>query len=218
MTMKKSLILCGVIVFKLAGVASAVVESDNSWTVNTAIPEGNPAGIAVSQTLQYLSSDPILGVDVNLKISGGYNAGLYGCLTLQDANGKVSNEILLNQVGTSASNPFGSAGAGMNVTLSDRGMLNGSIHNAAGVPTGMWLPDSPNTLYGTFGGITANGTWTLYLADLYQGGGTSTLESWGLDISMGVVPEPGSYSMLAGAMLLLAGLFRGHWQKLIRGK
>ncbi len=95
----------------------------------------------------------------------------------------------------------------MNVTLSDSGTANGSVHWAAGIPTGIWLPDSANTLDGTFGGMTANGTWTLFLADLSAGGGTSTLNSWGLDINVAAVPEPSVYRILA-AMLLLGGFIR----------
>jgi hypothetical protein len=45
-----------------------------------------------------------------------------------------------------------------------------------------------------FGGANANGTWTLFLADL-SGGDISTLVSWGMDIS--VVPEPITYALLA---------------------
>jgi hypothetical protein len=108
-------------------------------------------------------------------------------------------------VGTSLSNPFGSSGSGFDVTLSDSGTANGSIHGATGIPTGIWQPDSANTLDGTFGGMTANGTWTLFLADLDGGGGTSTLESWGLEINVAsAVPEPSESGLIAGLGALLA--------------
>jgi subtilisin-like proprotein convertase family protein len=199
--MKKTLFICGFIVSELASVAPAqLVDAD--WSVNAAIPEGSPVGITTYQTFQNLTSSPITGVNVNLDISGGYNGDLYGYLTLQDANGNTATEVLLNQIGTSPSNPFGSSGSGMNVILSDSGTANGSIHWATGIPTGTWLPDSANTLDGTFGGLTANGTWTLFLADMSVGGGTSTLVSWGLD----VVPEPAETGLLVmgGAALALA--------------
>jgi subtilisin-like proprotein convertase family protein len=209
--MKKTLLIGGFLVFKLAGTVTAAVILDENWNVNTAIPEGSPVGITSAQTFSDLSSSPITDVAVNLNISGGYNGDLYGYLTLQDANGNAATEILLNYMGTTTPNPFGSAGSGMNVTLSDSGTVNGSIHNAAGVPTGTWQPDSANALDGTFGGLTANGTWTLFLADMSVGGGTSTVNSWGLDINGAAAPEPADYGLLAGAGLLvvsLAGQFR----------
>jgi subtilisin-like proprotein convertase family protein len=198
--MKKSLILLGLIVMSCHARAAIVLNA--TWTVNTAIPDGNPVGITVSQLFQNLPASPITGVDVSLNINGGYNGDLYAALVLQDANGHTTSEILLNQVGTSTSDPFGSAGSGFNVTLSDSGNANGSIHNASGNPAGTWLPDSPNTLNGTFGGLTANGTWTLFIADMSVGGGTETLNSWGLDIGVVSVPE----SSKTGIALGLAGL------------
>ena len=210
--MKKTLFICGFIIFNLAGVAQAQAVLDADWTVNTAIPDGSPVGITTSQTFQNLSSSPITSVSVDLDISGGYNGDLYGYLTLQDANGNVATETLLDYMGTSASDPFGSSGSGMNVTLSDSGTINGSIHNATGIPTGIWQPDSPNTLDGTFGGMTANGTWTLFLADMSVGGGTSTLVSWGLDINPPAVqnvPEPAETELLVmGGAVLALGAWR----------
>jgi len=180
---------------------------DSSWTVNTIIPVGNPVGVPFSETFQNLSSDPISSVSVNLDISGGYNGGLYGYLTLQETGGATATEVLLNHVGTTPSNQLGSDGAGFeNITLSDAGTANGSIHNATGVPTGLWQPDSPNTLNGTFGGMTANGTWTLFLADLDAGTPTPTLVSWGLNVGTTAVPEPASEWMAGfGGLLFLAG-------------
>jgi hypothetical protein len=200
--MKKSLLIGGILLVKLAGTTHASVVVDLDWTVDEAITEGSPVGITTSETFSGLSSAAITDVSVNLDISGGYNGGLVGYLVLQDANGNVATEYLLNEIGTSSSNPFGSSGSGMDVTLSDSGTANGSIHNATGVPTGVWQPDSSATLDSTFGGLTANGTWTLYLADLDSGGGTSTLESWGLDVSVASVPEASRTGLLSGVGVL----------------
>ena len=171
--MHKHLLFAGGLLLGLTGAASAipVINVVNAnWTVNTAVPAGNPTGITTAETFTGLRAGPIADVSVDLDVSGGFNGALYGSLTLQSANGRVATEILLNQVGTSPVNPIGSFGAGFNnIILTDAGTANGSIHGAAGVPTGAWLPDSPNTLDGTFGGLIANGTWTLFLADLDAG-------------------------------------------------
>jgi hypothetical protein len=210
--MKKTLLLCGLMV-QMAVVTHAQNVIDDNWTLNTTIPVGNPVGVPYSETFSGLSSDPITSVEVTLDISGGYNGALYGYLVLQDADGNTATETLLNQIGTTTSNPFGSDGAGLDVTLSDTGTANGSIHDATSVPTGVWLPDSSNTLDGTFGGMTANGTWTLYLADLDGGTPTPTLVSWGLDVNVAPVPEPAFGSLAGlGGLLLLAG------QRLIRNR
>jgi hypothetical protein len=92
----------------------------------------------------------------------------------------------------------------MDVILSDSGTANGSIHNATGVPTGIWQPDSASTLDGTFGGMTADGTWTLYLADEATGGGTSTLLDWGLQVDANPVPDSSCHGLdLVGGLVLL---------------
>jgi hypothetical protein len=209
--MKRTLLICGLIGLNLATSAQASVEFGGDWMVNAAIPDGNPVGITASQTFSAPFYGHITSVNVELNVSGGFNGDLYGYMEYQDANGNTATEILLNRVGTSASNPFGSSGSGFNnITLSDSGTVNGSIHNAAGIPTGTWLPDSAGTLSGTFGGLASDGTWTLFLADLSVGGGTETLNSWGLDIT--AVPEPAIYGVLAGAGLLVVSL-RGRFRR-----
>jgi subtilisin-like proprotein convertase family protein len=217
--MKKSLLICGFMVLNLAGAASAAVVADKDWTVDTVIPDGNPTGITTYQTFSSLPSAPITSVAVDLNISGGFNGDLYAALTYQPADGSAAvTEILLNQVGTSPSNPFGSAGSGFNVTLNDSGTANGSIHNATGNPVGIWLPDSVNTLNGTFGGLSDEGTWTLFIADLSVGGGAETLNSWGLDINAAVVPEPANTGLFLSSSGLMAvtlvGWFRQQRKKL----
>jgi len=205
--MKKRLFICLFIAFKLASPVSAQTLATN-WTVNVPIPEGSPVGLSIYQVLTGFSGSLIADVSVNLNISGGYNGGLVGYLTLQDAYGHTATETLLDHVGTTTGNPLGSSGAGFNVTLSDSGTENGSIHSATGVPTGIWQPDSTSTLDGTFGGMTENGTWTLFLVDLSSGGGTSTLNSWGVDITP--TPEP---SALAIVGLGLAGILTAGFRR-----
>jgi hypothetical protein len=219
LNMKTRSLLCGLFALQLAGAASAALITE-SWAVGTDIPEGNPVGVAFSQALSGQPAGPISSVAVDLNISGGYNGGLFAYLTWQGANGNTAMEVLLNQVGTSAANPPGYSDTGFNVTLSDAGTANlhsyqnyGPSFNSSGQLLGTWQPDSANTLNGTFGGLTANGTWTLYLADLMGGGGTSTLESWGLEISVAASPVPeggtGYCAWLALPLVLGAHAWRG---------
>ena len=176
----------------------------SSGTLNTAITDGNVVGIRSSllETTGPLYNSVIQSVSVNLNISGGYNGDLTAYLILQDADSHNATAILLNRVGTSPGDPFGSDGAGFTVTLSDSGTVNGDIHNATGSPTGTWLTDQyggASSLNSTFGGLNGNGTWTLFLTD-----GSlrdqSTLVSWGLDIS--VVPEPVTWALIGFGLVV----------------
>src|ERR1035441_9753813 len=53
---------------------------------------------------------------------------------------------------------------------------------------GICHPVTP-TQYGTIGRLNPNGNWTLFLADLSDGGGQSQLTGLSMDIT--AVPEPG---------------------------
>lgn len=104
--------------------------------------------------------------------------------------------VLLNRVGRTAGDGFGSGDAGMNVTLDDSA-ANGDIHlyGAGNIRGGAaWAADGRNvnplntldtdgrsSLLNTFNGLNPNGQWTLFIADL-SGGDVSTLTSWGLNI------------------------------------
>jgi hypothetical protein len=106
--------------------------------------------------------------------------------------------MLLNQPGSA---PFGADGSGMNITLTDTASQNyGSIQNAGdGYLTGTF--NATGTL-STFNGSQANGTWTLFFADMNSGGGTSTLNSWSLNIT--AVPEPVTIALSTFGMMMLA--------------
>jgi subtilisin-like proprotein convertase family protein len=216
--MKKSLFICaGIIALQLASPAGATLIESATGPVDIAIPDGNPVGVATPLTVADPSGAAIEDVSVTLSISGGYNGDLYGYLVFQPTSGPAKMAVLLNQIGTSPTDAFGSAGSGFSsVTLSDNGTANGDIHNATGTPSGTWLPDQyqtaggVNSLDSTFGGVSADGTWTLFLADLSAGGGTSELTSFVTDIS--VVPEPVTWALgIFGVLLLGQGVRR--WQQ-----
>ena len=207
--MNKGTIFGGLMAFMALGDAQATIVVDQSSSlvsVNAAIPDGNPVGYATSQVFSGLNASAINNVNVELNISGGYNGDLYGYLVLQSADNSTTTSILLNRVGRTDASGFGYGTSGMDVTLSgDTTQGYANIHGVQTPGAGPYLADGrtvdPN---GNFAGAistagldilngkNANGTWTLFLADL-AGGDQSTLVSWGLTIS--VVPEPITWAL-----------------------
>ncbi|MEI7806885.1 MAG: hypothetical protein WCJ07_00190 [Verrucomicrobiota bacterium] len=138
--------------------AQATLTLSQSFTPgNGGVADGNPVGVVFSGTFNQASPlDQVLGVTVNLSISGGYNGDLFAYLIAP--NGTLV--VLLDQPGV-AVNGFGAYGAGMNISLSDAGST--SIQNER----------SGNILSGTyqaadnlsdFNGLLANGTWALFFS------------------------------------------------------
>ena len=189
-----------------------------SYTNNLAIPDGQAGGVSDVETIA-TGITQIGSLQVRLNISGNFNGDLYCYL---QHNSALS--ILLNRPGRSANNPFGYADSGFNITLLDL-TPNGNIHAyagaltpAAGLPlTGAWEPDgrpsSPASVLDTdpstaglsqFNGLDANGSWTLFIADLSTGG-NSVLNSWQLSFS--AVPEPsvGALGMLSLGLAAACG-------------
>lgn len=100
-----------------AGAHATLIEIFN--TINTAIPEGNPVGVASSETVSDAGGSTVSGLTVTLNVSGGYNGYLYSYLVAP--NGTMT--VLLNQPGATGNNPFWYSGSGLNVTLSDTGVF-----------------------------------------------------------------------------------------------
>ena len=227
--MKKTILLTGLLAMSLT--ARATLFSFDLNNVNAGIPDANPVGITsvTNYSLGSLGLDgttnTINGVDVRLNISGGYNGDLYGYLMLTDEHNQVVTAVLLNRVGRSGVADFGYGNTGFNVTLTATG---NDIHsyqsftyglNGSGQLTNSWQADGrTNSPLGDFtstsqtaglgglNGLSANGTWTLFLADV-AGGDMRTLVSWGVDIS--VVPEPITWAlMIFGAALTAVALRR----------
>lgn len=194
----------------------------DSFTANpeVSIPDGSEVGVA--DTVSWATPiDSIHGVTVSLSVSGDYNGDLYAYL---QHGSEIA--ILLNRPGVTATAPYGYADGGLQVTLDDTA-VNGDIHNyrltlnpAGGALTGIWQPDGRNVLpasvldttprtagLSVFNGQNANGTWTLFMADVSPGG-TSKLNSWTLT-AFQVIPEPSTPAMMAvGAPMLLLCLRR----------
>ena len=192
--------------------AEATLTSSQTFTpANGTITDGNPVGVVFSGTFSQPGfNSAVTGVSIGLNISGGYNGDLYAYLVAP--NGTVV--LLLNQPGTGA---FGSAAAGFGNGTANSFELTSSGSSIQGVDGTAY-----QTLTGSFqaagslnsfvtSGATANGTWTLFFADLNAGGGTSYLNNWTLNLT--VVPEPVLLALITflAMLLALAGL-KWAWQ------
>jgi len=170
--------------------------------LNLAIPDGSAIGQFNSQIIDS-PFDSIATLKVSLDIEGDFNGDLYAILSHESG----AYSVLLNRVGRTSANPFGSTDHGLNVTFEDAAA---DIHTASPSPaglTGTWSPDARKTDPGStldsdprtaflsaFQGIDPDGEWTLFLADL-EPLGTSTLVSWGLEFEpthISTVPDSGS--------------------------
>lgn len=201
------------VVMLAAGAFTAQGQTDYSIGlsgIDETIPDGNPNGI-FSQISASDIPATLLNVTVNLDITGGYDGDLYAYLLFNNGSSPATQVILLNRIGNTAANPFGSQDPGLNVTFSDSALTD--IHLAPDTGdsplTGTFQVDGRNvdpqlaldtslrtTFLSSFDGVSPDGTWTLFVADMAGGDttDTSTLVSWGMDIT--VAPEPDSFSLL----------------------
>ena len=184
------------------------------FNINQAVPDNDPTGLQNTQTLSGFNPK-IDYIEAYLKLSGSPNAfsGDY-YVTLVGPNGGFS--VLLNRAGRTLSAPLGYGDNGFDITFSvgapDAHLYqnNSPVFDAQFRLTGTWDADGrnvdPDLVLDTdsrtagldvFNGLTPNGNWTLFVADMNQNG-TVMLDSWGLNINT-VVPEP------ASAMLVVFG-------------
>ena len=197
------------------GGTSSTYSFDN---IDQVVPDGSTVGLSDRRTI-IADFTAVTSVTVSLNIAGGINGDLYVQLTHRSGF-----TVLLNRVGRTASNPFGYADAGMNIQFQAGAPAVGDIHEyrltlsgsestpLGGPLTGIWMPDGravdpglsldtdPRTaLLSSFNGLDPNGEWTLFVADV-DGGGVSTLRSWGLEVQG--VPEPGTSSLILASLCL----------------
>ena len=215
--MKKIVILLAAAL--LATSVFAQTTFTTNLTVNTAIPDNDPSGLASAFSLSGFAGT-ISNLSVAVNITGGYNGDLFAYLT-----GPGGYAVLLNRVGVTSANPNGYGNTGLAVTFLSGGA---DIHaygagsystNAAGQLTGNWGVDgraiSPlslgnafdlagrTALLSSFVGASPNGTWGLFIGD-YANGDISTLLNY--SVTLTTVPEPGTLALLAvGGVALLAG-------------
>jgi subtilisin-like proprotein convertase family protein len=186
-------------------------------TSNQAINDNDSNGSIYTVTIPNQGSDLITNVVVSLNIvqsgwamfNGDYYAFLYH-------NGKRA--ILLNRPGRPENFGSGYSDNGLNISLDDHA-TNGDIHVYEQVftpeyptpLTGVWQPDArdsdPKTSLDTdprtkwlnqFIGTTAEGTWSLLVADV-SSDGTGKLVQWGLTIETGPLPEYTLATTVSGA-------------------
>lgn len=191
--------------------------------LNAAIPDASLSGLVDSRSIT-TTQDRILSITVGLTIegvgAGAFNGDLYAYLSHDSGIA-----ILLNRPGKTVGNPFGYEDNGFSVTFDDSAP-NGDVHSyqttvipsSNGMLTGIWAPDGRNADPATvldsnprtatldsFVGMNPNGNWNLFVADL-SGGGTAQLTGWSMSIT--AVPEPQTYAMAAGSLLVAFAFWR----------
>jgi subtilisin-like proprotein convertase family protein len=168
------------------------------------IPDGNPVGILCTGLVNGMPTTGSAAgtLTVQLTVSGGYNGDLFSYLVAP--NGTRVN--LLSRPGVGSGNPFGFGGSGLNVTLLDSASASiQTSFEAAGVQV-VGDFQAQGSLAG-FYGAPANGTWSLYFADLSAGGGQAMLNEWSLGIE--AVPEPVNVALaLFGVLFVVARTVR----------
>lgn len=196
------------------------------------IPDNSAVGTVHSLTVSGVPAEiQSVQVQLNIQSRGGepmYNGDLYVTLV---HNG--TSAVLLNRVGRRDASFTGYGDAGFDVTLSDsavadvhsyRVTLNGSDFaplssgDTPGALTGTWQPDgraadpeavlttSPRTSsLSLFSGASANGTWSVFAADLSPGA-SAALVAW--SVSIVPVPEPTALAAAVGFSLVVWAALR----------
>ncbi|MBN8456686.1 MAG: PEP-CTERM sorting domain-containing protein [Verrucomicrobia bacterium] len=188
----------------------AATPFSQTWTYSTPIPDNDDVGAAFTQVLANLDITDIHSVSVAINLAGGWNGDLFAYLAHGDGMA-----VLLNRAGMDDANPDGAGSLGLNITFRDDAAfdIHTSVPMSGGPVTGTFQPDGRATdplivrpsdarpaMLSGFNGMSANGHWTLYLAD-QSTGATSTLQSWSLTIEG--VPEPSTPLLAALSLLTL---------------
>ena len=201
--MKRILLLAAMVVTATA--AHATLYSTN-WSSGFAnggvVPDNNLSGWSDTRNVTTMPAGTLQSVAVDLHLTGGWNGDLYAYLVHD-----TGFSVLLDRVCPGA---FGNGDAGMNVTLASvgsYGTVQGNIGTYGGgfVPTGVWNPYNTSGSLGSFVTTSANGSWSLFIADL-SGGAVTTVQSWGLQMDIVAVPEVETWVAAA-----LAGAFGAFW-------
>lgn len=231
--MARLVILEIVFVWGAIAAPAQIVTNNFNFAPNQTIPDGNASGLALSTNLTGIFGS-IISIGVSLDVSGGYNGDLYAYLRGPD--GEFT--LLLNRIGVTSGNAFGYSNTGLDITFDDS-MDYPNIHfyqsddynlNSSGQLTGTWSSDGrnidplsdpsdfantlPTSSLNSFDGENPNGTWTLFLADL-SNGGQSTILNWDLEIQ--TVPEPSARNLFPTLLIFfIIERVLGHFLRPIR--
>lgn len=193
------------------------VTFDSDFANQGLIPDNDATGWSDTRTVSLPAAQTAIHqVQVTLDISSGWSGDLVVYLRHETVGG-TGFAVLVNRVGKTATSDWGYGDAGFGSLASSTFRLSDSadfdvhnyqshapVYNALGQLTGTWKPDGSSFI--SFRNLDANGTWTLFAADL-AGGDVSSVRSWGLEVT--TVPEP---ETILPALLLLtwaAGRLRG---------
>jgi hypothetical protein len=208
--MKHAFYLAGLLLSAtIATTQAATISETHSMSVTTTIPDGDLNGVVQSMNPSTLISS-VEFVTLTLTTTGGWNGDLYAYLS---HDGAIS--ILTNRAGRTASVPSGTATGGMTVTFDDAAA--GDIHSAPGgfgtAIVGTFQPSGRNinpllafdtttraAPLSTFAGHPAAGEWRLYVVDAASGD-QATLQSWSLNLTGTLIPEP-TTGLLSGMVML----------------
>jgi subtilisin-like proprotein convertase family protein len=170
------------------------------------IPDGGGLGTFVQHEVTGVAGQ-ITEVRVSVDISGTWGGDLYAFLSKGDGHA-----VLLNRVGKTDADPIGYGVAGFQVRFVETA-AKGDIHRFRETPmgvtppalssplTGDWAPDGrdvdPDLVFASdartatlraFNGMSPNGTWTLFVADM-AAGSVHTLNGWALSLTT-TAPAP----------------------------
>lgn len=214
-----------VVLLALWAAGRAGADFTESWDGSQALPDNDPSGWTYTFTPSAPVAD-VTDVNVTLQIDGGFNGDLFAYLV--HAGGYA---VLLNRTGRDTGLIYGYSDPGFSITLDDEAPLVGGVtapdihvyqslspsYDGNGRLTGLWQPDartadpasvvagSPRTAYlSSLDGLTSDGSWTLFLADMSPGG-VSTVEGFSIDVTQ--IPEPSALG-LAFAVGLVAWRIR----------
>lgn len=227
MIMKKFLVAAVLTACALTG-QSAVYESFTATPDQPVVPDASLAGWQDSMQINSFGAGAkVTDVKVEVNLSGGFNGDLYAYLAHDG-----QKAILLNRPGTTLSDSFGYTDSGLDVTFTDAAGNN--IHMYASVGGSItggaeWKPDARDAMpllvndlvapsasasLSTFSShqTLANGTWTLFVADVAGGGGNTHVNSWKLQVQ--AIPEPIHVALgIFGGLFGLLGFFRSKWAR-----
>ena len=208
----------------LAGATLApadLVSWESGFAGGGIVPDGSITGWSDTRSLSGYTGT-ITDLNVTLNLTGGYNGDYYAYLTHDSGF-----TVLLNRVGRTGSDGMGYGEAGLKVKLDDSAS-HGDIHlyaNVNGFSTvigtgGSFQPDgramdpllAVNTdargrLLSQFNGLSPNGAWTLFVADV-SSGQQGVVVGWGLDVTATPEPSSGLMAILLGVGAAAAALAR----------